>query len=121
MLTSALFSAVKQKESAVTASALKTLPNKPLMSGHGAGQKGEMDVLQAPSSFASSPDGEEYPGLSTLLPAWGYPLAGDLGQPSLHLSIILRTLSLQHFAVSHVPIVSQRPLCFQNWGKFSFP
>lgn len=77
-----------------------------------------MNVLQAPSGFASSPRDEDHPGLPIPLPAWRYPSAGDLGQSSQHFSIILRALSLQHFAVSHVPTVAKRPLCFQKWEKF---
>lgn len=82
-----------------------------------------MDVLRAPSSFASSPHQMERSIQGFLLHCQpgDTPQQEIWGMSSTTFSLILRTLCRQYFAVSHVPTVAQRPLCFQNWGKFSFP
>lgn len=117
-LTSALLSAVKLKESAATASALENLHNKPLLSGLGAGRGGEWMCFKPRAVLLHLQMERSIQGFLLHCQPGDTPREEIWGMSSQHFSIILRTLSLQHFAVSHIPTVAERPLCFQNWEKF---
>lgn len=117
MQTRALCSAVRLKESAATA--WKTFPINPycLDLEQGSGGNG---FSSSPKQFCLVSRWRGASRASNSPASLELPLQEIWGKSSQHFSIILRTLILQHFTVTHIPTVAKRPLCFQNWEKFNF-